>query len=109
MRTFGLSVTILSLIISATTFSTTLRVARGNDLQATINIAQDGDTIFLAAKTFAAAPTSFHDPLCGNCQNPKDGARATVGFIIKDKGLTIIGADRGGTSLLHGRHRGRPD
>jgi hypothetical protein len=86
----------------STVVATTLRVARGNDLQSTINIAQDGDTILLAAKTFTATPSQFHDPLCGNCQNAKDGAKATTGFVIKDKGLTIIGADRSGTRLVTG-------
>ncbi len=103
MRILGLSLTVLSVfVVAAAVSATTLRVARGNDLQSTINIAKDGDTILLAAKTFAANPSSFHDPLCGNCQDNKSGARATVGFVIKDKGLTIIGADRNGTRLVTG-------
>ncbi len=101
MRIREFSLTFLSLIaLAGSARSTTLRVARGNDLQGTINLAHDGDTILLAAKSFEAVPARFPDPLCGNCQNAKDGAKASVGFVIKDKGLMIIGADRVGTQLI---------
>lgn len=88
------------MVVSASVHSTTLRVARGSDLQGTINLAKDGDTILLAAKSFEASPSRFTDPLCGNCQNARDGAKASVGFVIKDKGLTIVGADRVGTQIV---------
>ena len=77
-----------------------LTVERGSDLQAVINVARDGDTLLLAAKDFAAHPTEFVEPLCGNCQEPKTDVTASYGFIIKDKSLIIIGDDREKTRLI---------
>lgn len=77
----------------------TYTLARGDNLQAIINLAVDGDTLIISPKTLSARPTKFTDPLCGNCLDPKEGAQASYGFIIKDKGLVIIGEDRESTIL----------
>ncbi len=76
----------------------TIRV--NSDLQSAINKATSGDTLTLAATTFTAKPTHFIEPLCGNCLDPKTPVAATYGFIIKDKALTIVGANRTGTRLV---------
>jgi hypothetical protein len=75
-------------------------VERGSDLQAVIDHASDGDTLRLGAKTFEASPRRFPDPLCGNCLDPQTGVAASCGFIIKGKGLVIVGADRDQTILV---------
>lgn len=77
-----------------------LTVERGSDLQSVIDFASDGDTIQLGAKTFEARPRSFADPICGNCLDPMTPVRATTGFVIRRKTLTIIGDDRDRTQLV---------
>jgi hypothetical protein len=80
--------------------ATKLLVERGSDLQAVLDYAGDGDTLLLGAKTFTAQPRSFVDSLCGNCVDPHTPVAASYGFRVKDKALTIIGADRHGTVLV---------
>ncbi len=77
----------------------TLTVERGSDLQAVIDYANDGDTLILAAKTFAAEPTVFIEPLCGNCQDSETEVEASYGFMVKGKSLVIIGRDRSASQL----------
>jgi hypothetical protein len=74
-------------------------IERGSDLQATIDYASDGDTIIIGAKTFEAMPTEFIDSLCGNCTEHQTPVSASYGFLIKNKSLHLIGADRRGTVL----------
>jgi len=78
----------------------TLTVDRGSDLQAIIDYASDGDTLVLGAKEFQASPRKFTDPLCGNCEDPRTEVSASYGFIIRNKGLIVIGADRMKTVLI---------
>jgi len=97
--TTGLS--LLAVLAGASpSWSATLRIERGSDLQAVIDHASDGDTLTLGAKTFEAKPTRFTDPLCGNCLDPQTEVAASYGFIIKDKGLVVIGAGRKQTRLV---------
>jgi len=77
-----------------------LTVERGSDLQGIIDYAQDGDTLFLGAKTFEATPKAFTDPLCGNCQDSRTAVEASYGFIVKNKALVIIGRGRNQTRLV---------
>ncbi len=77
-----------------------LTVERGSDLQGIINYADNGDTLFLGAKTFEVRPTPFTDSLCGNCLNPHTPVPASYGFILKGKALVIIGQDRRLTRLV---------
>lgn len=77
----------------------TYTLERGDNLQAIINLAADGDTLIITPKTLYARPTNFKDPLCGNCLDPTEGAEASYGFLIKDKALIIIGEDRQRTIL----------
>jgi hypothetical protein len=95
---------IVSIILSAgfavATHAATFTVERGSDLQAVIDHAADGDTLVLGAKDFAASSRSFTDPLCGNCTDPQTPVTASYGFIIKDKGLVILGTSRSATRLI---------
>ena len=81
------------------TSAATLTVDRGGDLQSVIDFAADGDTLVLGPREFRAAGTRYDDPLCGNCLDPEDGARASYGFIIKNKALVLIGLSRTKTKL----------
>jgi len=78
----------------------TLTVERGSDLQSVINYASAGDTIVLAGKDFEARRTPFTDPLCGNCEDPHTPVEASYGFVVRNKGLTIMGRDRVTTRLV---------
>lgn len=88
------------LALPGTTWPAKIRVDRGSDVQGVINYAKSGDTLLLGAKTFEAQQTSFVDPLCGNCGDPKTDVRASHGFLIRGKALTIVGADRAATRLV---------
>jgi hypothetical protein len=91
----------LVMLVGAQAHSRVLTVERGSNLQSVIDFAASGDTIILGAnKTFEAKPTAFTDPLCGNCQDPRSGAKASYGFIVKDKALTIVGQNRSTTKLI---------
>ncbi len=73
---------------------------RGSDFQAVIDYASDGDTILLSAKRYEARRTGFTDPLCGNCGDPQTEVAASYGFVVKNKGLVILGADRSETIVV---------
>lgn len=95
-----ITLVVIWLLIAASVSGVTLTVERGSDLQSVINYAHSGDTILLGEKTFEAAPSAFIDSLCGNCQETRTPVRASYGFIIRGKGLTIIGKDRENSRLV---------
>ncbi|MEA3297246.1 MAG: right-handed parallel beta-helix repeat-containing protein, partial [candidate division Zixibacteria bacterium] len=82
------------------TWTATLQVERGSDLQSVIDYAGDGDTLVIGVRDFPAKPTPFIDSLCGNCENPLTEVAASYGFIIKDKALVLVGQDRSMTRLV---------
>ncbi|MCB2230848.1 right-handed parallel beta-helix repeat-containing protein [bacterium] len=102
MKSYCAAVIALALLslISGMSLSATLEVERGSDLQSVIDFASDGDTLVLGAKTFEAEPSAFTEPLCGNCDEARTEVTATVGFVIRDKALVLIGADRSETRLV---------
>lgn len=101
MRLQGmLSVFFVAAGITTTLSARQFTVERGNALQSTIDQATTGDTIIIGEKTIQASPVLFTDPLCGNCQNPKDGANASIGFTIRNKSLVIVGKDRAKSRLI---------
>ena len=95
-----LAALILCSMLPATTQPATFSLERGSDLQAVIDYASDGDTIILSAKEYEARATRFTDPLCGNCADPQTEVAASYGFIVRNKGLVILGADRTETILI---------
>lgn len=95
-----LATLLLLLILPGVAQAATFSMERGSDLQAVIDYASDGDTIILSAKEFEAQGTRFTDPLCGNCQEPQTEVAASYGFIIRDKGLILLGSDRTETTLI---------
>jgi hypothetical protein len=99
-HSFGVVLVIGTFLCAGTGKSATLQVERGSDLQAIIDFAASGDTLVLGAKDFEARPSPFADPLCGNCVDPTDGARATTGFVVRNKQLILRGVDRTTTRLI---------
>ena len=91
---------VMMLLVVTSARSDILTVERGSNLQAVIDHASDGDTLRLGLKSFEAHPTRFVESLCGNCLDPQTEVTASYGFIIKDKGLVLVGADRRLTKLV---------
>ncbi|MBD3258772.1 hypothetical protein GF377_10090, partial [candidate division GN15 bacterium] len=87
---------VLAVFGQARTFS----VERGDDLQAVLSFAEDGDTVLLGAKRFSAVRTAFAEPVCGNCDEARTTVQASFGFRIRDKGLVVIGQSRDSTILV---------
>lgn len=100
MRPVILRLLLICLIPVSLTSARTLTIERGDDLQAVINYASDGDTIRISEKVIEAAPVAFTDSLCGNCQEHATPVIARYGFIIRGKSLHLIGESRT-RSVLH--------
>ena len=72
------------------------------DLQAAFDRAGDGDTVRIAPGTYRATPAPFFEDLCGNCENHRTRVHATRGYLVRDRGLTIVGAGADATILVTG-------
>jgi len=70
------------------------------DLQRAFDSAVDGDTIIIAPGRYVSKPYAFPEALCGNCREHKTNVDASRGFLIEEKGLTIIGAGADSTVLV---------
>ena len=70
------------------------------DLQKAFDYAGDGDTVILSPGRYVSKPYAFPETLCGNCQEHKTDVAASRGFLIENKGLTIIGAGVESTILV---------
>jgi hypothetical protein len=70
------------------------------NLQRAFNDVVDSDTIFIYPGSYQATQMAFIDSLCGNCEMHKTRVKASYGFIIKGKGLVIIGAGADSTELI---------
>jgi hypothetical protein len=70
------------------------------DPQGAFNAAASLDTIIILPGTYRTSSESFIDSLCGNCEKHRSRIRATSGFVIRDKGLTIIGSGPDSTILV---------
>jgi hypothetical protein len=70
------------------------------DLQCAFDQAKDGDTIFILPGTYEAKPEEYIEELCGNCQEHKTKVNATRGFLIQNKGLSLIGSGKERTILI---------
>jgi len=91
---YFLAIISVTLLIMPNVSSRVLTIERGSNLQASIDYANDGDTLIIGAKTFLATPVDFIDSLCGNCVEQRTFANASYGFIVKDKSLYLIGVDK---------------
>jgi len=69
-------------------------------LETAIDSAANGSVIQLLAGTYKAIPEQFDEAECGNCEVHLTPAHATAGFVIRDKVLTIRGADRDSCILI---------
>jgi hypothetical protein len=70
------------------------------DLQKAFDSAVDGDTVIISPGRYVSKPYAFTEALCGNCQEHKTKVDASRGFLIKEKGLTIVGAGVDSTILV---------
>jgi hypothetical protein len=111
---FGIAIIAFSFFLSVRTFSAVIFVddladnvqGKGSkadpfrDLQRAIDSSADGDTLLLAAGQYASRSYAFPESLCGNCEEHKTAVAASRGFLIKDKGLVIIGSGIDSTVLF---------
>ena len=70
------------------------------NLQEAINYAKSGDTLIIREGEYTALPSPFTESLCGNCQEHRTEVKASIGFHIRHKSLTIIGSDSRNTTLI---------
>jgi hypothetical protein len=104
LRTIFVCIAFTVVLLGASGFfglpeASTWLVAADENLQDCITRADDGDTIVLEEGVYEAVPTAFTDSLCGNCQEHATPVEATAGFVIRGKGLVIIGRGPGKTVL----------
>jgi hypothetical protein len=64
------------------------------DLQDTIDIAQDGDTIIITNYIHQGRGDEYIDNTCGNCEEENADIHTTKGLIISGKKLVLIGQSR---------------
>ena len=76
------------------------REAPYHDLQYAIDHAADHDTLYILPGQFSAEQFAYPESLCGNCQEHKTKVKASRGFMIKNKGLIIIGYSPDSTILI---------
>ncbi len=109
-----LSTMTFALIFSANGFCATIYVddiedkSRGNgtisepyrDLQSALSNSADGDTVLIKPGKYISQSYAFPETLCGNCENHMTPVKASRGFLIENKGLTIIGAGVDSTVLI---------
>jgi len=69
-------------------------------LQNAIDLAEDGDTIIINPGEYLSHPERYAEKLCGNCESQKTEVKATRGFYIHDKSLSLIGKDPQNTILI---------
>ena len=69
------------------------------DLQRALDWAKDNDTISILPGTYQAQPKQYAEELCGNCEQYKTKVKATRGFLIEGKSLSIIGSGKDRTAL----------
>ena len=69
-------------------------------LQVAIDAAAELDTIIISPGLYASESFSQTEKLCGNCEKHQTEVKASRGFLIKDKGLVIIGSGTDSTRLV---------
>lgn len=70
------------------------------NLQVAFDTAANGDTLFIAPGRYVSQRYSFRERLCGNCENHMTDVEASRGFLIENKGLTILGSGTDSTVLV---------
>jgi len=70
------------------------------DLQVALDRASPGDTVVIKPGKYVSNSFAYPESLCGNCENHKTRVNASRGFLIADKGLTIIGSGVDSTILV---------
>lgn len=71
-----------------------------HNLQSAIDRAADNDTLIISPGRYSAESFAYPETLCGNCQEHKAKVKASRGFLIKNKGLVLIGAGPDSTILI---------
>jgi hypothetical protein len=70
------------------------------NLQVALDRATQGDTVIIKPGRYVSNSYAYPESLCGNCENHKTLVNASRGFLIADKGLTVIGSGVDSTILV---------
>lgn len=70
------------------------------NLQTAFDGASNGDTILVKPGAYSSRSYAYPESLCGNCEKHKTQVNASRGFLVRDKGLTIIGSGADSTILV---------
>lgn len=97
-RAVGFLVLVLLVAFSLIALAETVLVE--GDLQDAINLAVDGDTLLVPAGRYVARPAPFVETTCGNCAEHQTEVRATRGFVIDAKAITLRGQSAEKTILV---------
>jgi hypothetical protein len=99
-KTILISLALLAAAGQTPTSATTWRLSSADNLQQAVDRAAHGDTLLLAAGDYIARPQEMIESLCGNCPDPRTEVTTTTGFVLRGKGLVMIGHNSGATRLL---------
>ena len=91
---------LLPLLIILNINSYLFAIQNEQNIQELIDKANSGDTLFLKNGIYEATPKTIIEKICGNCVEPLTDVKATVGFHIKDKAITIYGENSDSTILI---------
>ncbi len=80
--------------------TTGIKINFYDDFQTAIDNAVDDDTIRIGPGLFESKTHAFAETLCGNCETHITKVKASYGFLIKDKSLTVIGSGVDSTTLV---------
>jgi hypothetical protein len=70
------------------------------NLQIALDQAAQGDTVIIRPGRYVSQAYAYPESLCGNCENHITPVKASRGFLVADKGLTIIGSGVDSTILV---------
>ncbi|UCC79997.1 MAG: right-handed parallel beta-helix repeat-containing protein [Candidatus Zixiibacteriota bacterium] len=72
------------------------------NLQAALDRCSHGDTVIIGPGKYVSQSYAYPESLCGNCEDHVTPVKASRGFLVENKGLTIIGSGVDSTVLVTG-------
>lgn len=70
------------------------------NLQIAFDRCSQGDTVIIGPGRYVSQSYAYPESLCGNCENHITPVKASRGFLVENKGLTVIGSGMDSTILV---------
>jgi hypothetical protein len=70
------------------------------DLQIALDNSSSGDTVIIRPGRYISQSYAYPESLCGNCEDHNTPVKASRGFLVENKGITIIGSGMDSTVLV---------